>query len=468
MASEETPLLSGLENERTKHEAVYERFSVKRKMVITSLVCWCGLLPLFVSGSFMPVIPDIAKDLNSTGPIVSLAVSLSVFGASLGGLFGASYSTFYGRRPVYLVTLPICALSSLGVAASESIPQLFAMRILQSLGASPGMAVGAGVIGDIYKLEERGTAMGVFFAAILLGPALAPFIGGVTAHYYSWRVMQLAISVTSLIAFTLMVFFFPETSHPGMRGIDKWRQDNGANESFKFVWVNPLSSLSLLKSPNILAVSLSGFGILVTDYVLLVPLAFTIAAHYGITNQALIGLLYVPIGLGNFIGAPLAGRISDYIIVKYRANRGGIWYPEDRLRTTLIGAGVLVPLSVLFSGLLTQFVPGRWSLIGNMFCLFTNGLGVDIVLSPSAAYAIDIMHSRSAESMAAANGLRSVLISLSITTVLPLINLIGVAATNALAAMLAWLGFGILWLTIRYGEQMRAWVDMGYSTASTN
>ena len=32
------------------------------------------------------------------------------------------------------------------------------------MGASPGPALGAGVIGDIFKLEERGRAMGVFFA----------------------------------------------------------------------------------------------------------------------------------------------------------------------------------------------------------------------------------------------------------------------------------------------------------------
>lgn len=37
-------------------------------------------------------------------------------------------------------------------------------RFLQALGSSPGLSVGAGVIGDIYKLEERGTAMGIFFA----------------------------------------------------------------------------------------------------------------------------------------------------------------------------------------------------------------------------------------------------------------------------------------------------------------
>jgi len=37
-------------------------------------------------------------------------------------------------------------------------------RVLQVLGASPGVLVGAAVIGDIYELEERGQVLGNFFA----------------------------------------------------------------------------------------------------------------------------------------------------------------------------------------------------------------------------------------------------------------------------------------------------------------
>jgi hypothetical protein len=40
------------------------------------------------------------------------------------------------------------------------------------MGASPGPALGAGVIGDIFKLEERGRAMGVFFAVSKLSSIL--------------------------------------------------------------------------------------------------------------------------------------------------------------------------------------------------------------------------------------------------------------------------------------------------------
>ncbi|KAF9046832.1 MFS general substrate transporter [Hymenopellis radicata] len=466
-----------------KHNAVYDRFSSKKKNLIVALVSWCGLMPLFASGSFFPTIPDIAKDLNTTGSVVSIAISLSVLAAALGALIASSYSSFYGRRPIYLFGLPLLSIGSLLVGLAPSVPVLMTARFIQAFGASPGLSVGAGVVGDIYRLEERGGAMGIFFAACLLGPAIAPFCGGVIAHLASWRVMQFILAGAGFLGFICIFLFFPETSHPGMRGIDKLRgtrqiEDQGGSLKEKhsvWVWVNPLRPLWLLRSPNLLAVTIAGLAVLLTNYVLLTPLPYVFAARYGITNQAYIGLCFLPIGMGNLIGAPLAGFVSDRLVSSYRTHRGGTWYPEDRLRGTLIGAGVFVPLSVLGSGLLSDprlvwlFGHGKAGFIGNLICLFFNGMGVDLVLSPSAAYGVDILHERSAESMAANNGLRSFLLSILIAGIIPLVETAGVAVTSAIAAAGAWsLGFGLLWLTIRYGERMRAWVDVGYSTEESN
>lgn len=44
------------------------------------------------------------------------------------------------------------------------IPSMLFFRFLQGLGAAPGLVLGPGVIGDIYKLEERGRAMSVFLS----------------------------------------------------------------------------------------------------------------------------------------------------------------------------------------------------------------------------------------------------------------------------------------------------------------
>lgn len=72
-----------------------------------------------------------------------------------------------GRKAIYLWTLPIFIVGSIGVTFADGILSLFAWRFLQSMGSSPAGVVGTGIIGDIFKVEERGRAMCVFFAVSL-------------------------------------------------------------------------------------------------------------------------------------------------------------------------------------------------------------------------------------------------------------------------------------------------------------
>ncbi|KAF4607847.1 hypothetical protein EYR40_000183 [Pleurotus pulmonarius] len=408
---------------------------------------------VFVSGTFIPAIPQIASDLSTTPEMVSLTISLSIFGAAIGSMAMATYSGFYGRRPIYLASLPFFCLGSYQIAVAQNIYSLIAWRFVQSVGISGGMSLGAGVIGDIYGLEERGFAMGVFYGVSLLGPAIAPVTGGIATHYSSWRMLQWAFLICGLALLMSMALWLPETSHPGSLGVEKTFDQDRSEPRFTllrrkwgWVWLNPFSSLGLLRSPNLMLVG----------------------AKYGITNEALIGAVFIPCGLGNVVGAPLAGFISDRVVHAYRSKRRGEWYPEDRLRTTLIGAATCAPLSVLLVGATVTYVPGRTGLITCLGLLFVNGIGVDLVLCPSAAYNVDVVHTRSAEIMAANNGSRALLISLLVPLILPSITHFGVLATNAAAALIAWTGLALLALTIRYGEELRGWKDVGYSTVDSN
>ncbi|KAF9261792.1 MFS general substrate transporter [Marasmius fiardii PR-910] len=458
------------------HDIVYERFSKREKAIITSIASYLGVMFFFVSGSFLPLIPDIAKDLKTDAEAVKqvdeylplcLAVSVGIFANAMGEFIGASLSSFYGRRPVYIYGLPFLIAGSLGVAMSGSIETLMAWRFSQTIGVSFGISVGAAVIGDMYRLEERGTAIGVFFAACLTGQVLAPVVGGFAARYLSWRVMQAGLGAAGLVGLVLVASVLSETSHPGTRGIDKRRAELGCDD-VSFTVPNPFAAITLLRSPNIVAISVIGWTVLMTNYVILLPLPYTIAKHYGIVNQAAVGLLYAPMGLGNFVGAPFAGWLSDQVLKRILKKRGSVWCPEDRLRPALLGAAVIVPLSVLGVGVITHYVPGALGLGLNMICLFFDGFGIDMVLSPSSAYLVDIVHSRSAESVAAFRGFRALLMSISISAIAPAINRFGILWTNAISALIAWVGFGLLCIVIKHGEAMRNWVDVGYSTAETN
>jgi len=76
------------------------------------------------------------------------------------------------------------------------------------------------------------------------------------------------------------------------------------------------------------------------------------------------------------VGSPLGGILSDRVVVERTKRRGGIWYPEDRLRVGLLPAGLFVPLSFLLYAVALEYVPGSVGLTICLFCLFVNGVGV--------------------------------------------------------------------------------------------
>ncbi|KAI9570823.1 major facilitator superfamily domain-containing protein [Boletus coccyginus] len=469
MSTEESPLLGDQLQPNTSAqcdalptEDVYNRFSCGQKRVILAIVSLTGLFPMFVSGCFVPSIPQISKDLNSTPAAVSLAVSLAVFASSLSVMFWSAYTSFYGRRAIYLCGMPISILGSFAVAASADLNSLLFWRFVQTFGCAGGYALGAATIGDIYRAEKRGTAMGTYFGATLSGLAIAPPVGGALAQYWSWRGLQASLGVWGVIQLLLLAFFLPETAHPGSRGIDKAR---GRNKLF--VWINPFRCLTFLRSPNIMAITLANTFAVISDFVLLIPIAYTVGAKYGITGEGLIGALLLPCGFGNFVGAPIGGRMSDAALRRAKEERKGVWVPEDRLRGVWFGGLVLIPISVALSGFTTAYVDGMVGLVINLVCLFANGVGVDMAVTPIGTYTVDIMPSRSAEVMGAITALRSLLLAPVSALIIPSIETIGVVATNSISGILALFGYLLIWLTIRYGERMRAYVDIGYPDFST-
>ncbi|EAU80804.2 hypothetical protein CC1G_04914 [Coprinopsis cinerea okayama7 len=453
MANETTPLLVE-ENFLTDHRClsrdIYDRFSRNSKIVILTIVSVGGVLPLTVGWNFVPSIPQIAKDMESTPAVISLAISISIFAFAIGAIIGATYAGFYGRRSVYLFSLPVLLLGSTGVSLAQSVPELMVWRFIQAMGAGPGGSVGAGTIGDIYKLEERGRAMSVYFLACLLGVALAPLAGGYAAHYASWRLMQLGLGCIGFALWFAVLLWLPETSHPGTRGIEKI--DAQSLPRWRSVILNPLRPLAFLRSPVMLSIALVTACSLYVYQVLLIPLSYTLAC----TENDL------P------VGTPIIGYICDMTVIKWKNKRNGVWCPEDRLRPAQIPLLVIVPVSCFLSGLFSRYGTGALGLSLNLLCLFFNGFGLEMVWGPCAAYLVDVAHSRSAESVAANAALRSAIVSVGVGSIVPMIEAWGVVATNSLASAVSIVGFVLLWLTIRFGDELRAVVDVGFSTADSN
>ena len=375
----------------------------------------------------------------------------------------------YGRRPIYLFSLPIFTLGSMGVALSPSLGILILTRIIQGAGSSAVLSVGAGTIADLYPRAVRGTRMGVFYTGVLVGPATAPGIAGVLTEYvpngYGWRAMQWLLCGMGGVASLLVLFFLPETIHA--RGIDAIREQRIAEGRVPkeggswwsrqvIVVLNPLRGVKLLAQPHILLISLNSSLVLMSTYSTLVPLSQVIAPRYNINNKAILGCFYLAQGLGNALVTRLTGVHADWELRRWKAKRGGIWVPEDRLRATLISGGTALPLSVVFLGWVMDKWDGKVGLAMTVFGLFWNGVALMFVLTAANTYLVDVMQARSAETIAVNNAMRYLFSAGASAWSLPLIQRIGVGPANTIAAVLVWCGYGLVLATIRFGPRLRA------------
>ncbi len=128
-------------------------------------------------------------------------------------MIGAPLSETFGRKIVYVVTMPISLLFTMATGLSHNMATIVVCRFLSSAFGAPAVAVGAGTISDVWELQHGGgLATVLFILAPFVGSSLAPLVGGYTMEARNdWRwLMWVMLMVGGPI--WLMSFFLGETS----------------------------------------------------------------------------------------------------------------------------------------------------------------------------------------------------------------------------------------------------------------
>ncbi|KAF3359950.1 hypothetical protein VdG1_01640 [Verticillium dahliae VDG1] len=133
-------------------------------------------------------------------------MSIFVLAYALGPLAWGPLSELYGRIIVLQLTNLFYMFFNLGCGLAQTKGQMIAFRFLAGLGGSAPLAIGGGVLSDLFTAEERGRAMGMYSLTPLLGPALGPIAGGYVTQETTWR--RIFYSTTILTATIQAVGFF--------------------------------------------------------------------------------------------------------------------------------------------------------------------------------------------------------------------------------------------------------------------
>jgi multidrug resistance protein len=126
----------------------------------------------------VPVLPDFARRLGASATMIGLL--FASFGATLVavGVPTGALSDRVGRKLPLVGGMLALAASTAAFAVADSLPQLFAARLMQGAADGVTWVVGLALVADLYGPEERGRVMGYVMSGTSVGIIVGPSIGG--------------------------------------------------------------------------------------------------------------------------------------------------------------------------------------------------------------------------------------------------------------------------------------------------
>jgi EmrB/QacA subfamily drug resistance transporter len=146
-----------------------------------------------------------------SGFMLSFTASIAVFG---------KLSDLLGRRRIYVAAMAIFLIGSLLCGIARDMTELIVYRILQGIGAGGLMPLIFAIIGDVYSFEQRARVQGLFASVWGLASILGPVVGGFLVDGLSWRWVFLLNLPAGLLATTVLLLVWVDTSPRGGARID--------------------------------------------------------------------------------------------------------------------------------------------------------------------------------------------------------------------------------------------------------
>src|SRR3954469_18717975 len=324
----------------------------------------------------------------------------------LGDIYGRK-KMFVTGMAMFITASGLCGLSD-WIAHLLGIPGATALiffRVLQGMGGALMMPQTLSLITVAFPPQKRGAAMGVWGSVVALGAVLGPLLGGFIVTDYPWEWIFLINIPIGIIAILATLAVVPESRDPLATGKLDWgglilsamaifALVYALIEGPKFGWTSPQTIGLLLVSAALFAifawweqyvadpmVKLELFGIRnfwVANVIglaipfglfgIFFPMTVFLQGALGMTPLEA-GLTMMPMSLMLMIVAPISGRLSDRIGVRWILTTG----------LTLVTVGILLITS--------RVTPAtNWRTL--LPALLITGTGMGMTFAPMTAAAM--------------------------------------------------------------------------------
>ncbi|MEC9347087.1 MAG: DHA2 family efflux MFS transporter permease subunit [Pseudomonadota bacterium] len=125
-----------------------------------------------------------------------------------------------GQRRLMLYCVVGFGVSTFLCGIATSLAEIVIYRVLQGLCGAPMVPTSQSIVLQAFPKDKQASTMSIFGMGVVMGPIIAPTLGGYLSEEYGWRWIFFMVVPCAVAAFTGVLFFVRDLATPGRVRLD--------------------------------------------------------------------------------------------------------------------------------------------------------------------------------------------------------------------------------------------------------
>lgn len=194
--------------------------SIGAKAALVGTLTFCTMLYAMTVTIASVALPRMQGAMGATTDQIAWVVTFNLVATAVATPTTGWLVAKFGQRRLMMISVLGFAAASLGCGMATSLEQLVMFRMFQGLFGAPIVPTSQSIVLRTFTPAQQPSVMAVFGMGVVMGPILAPTIGGFLAEEYGWRWVFFMVVPIAGVAFAGVVATVRDNENEGPVKLD--------------------------------------------------------------------------------------------------------------------------------------------------------------------------------------------------------------------------------------------------------
>ncbi len=145
-------------------------------------------------------LPQMQGSLSSTPDQIAWIVTSNIVATAVVTPIAGWLAALLGRRRLMITAILGFGVASVFCGLASSVPELVVYRVAQGAFGAPLVPLCQSIVIESFPAEQRSRVMSIWGTGVILGPIIAPALGGALSEAYNWRWVFFMLTPFTIVA----------------------------------------------------------------------------------------------------------------------------------------------------------------------------------------------------------------------------------------------------------------------------